>query len=334
MLWTDGEGPSALTLPLADRGRIQPGDALADALTDPWHRVDLRTAPVGTYGLPGRLWSDGYAEVVLALRADVDAQPGTSIGGFFLTMATRTPGGFAGASERLARVDAALVGSLRIRAWSGFATTIARTYLGRDPGDQVLAGRVHRGDAITVRAALAFVDLRGFTTLSEREPSEVVFDLLDDYYDAVVGAIEASGGDVLQYMGDGVLAIWPDGRGDGRAACDAALAGANDADQRVAAANGRRLAAGKPPIEYGMSLHLGDMSYGNMGAAHRLAFTALGPAVNQAARLEAIGARLGLRPVLSRAFADAVSVPCVAHGAHEARGIGTIEAWGLAEVGS
>lgn len=210
--------------------------------------------------------------------------------------------------------------------------TILHTYLGRDSGEKVDMGLVHRGDRTTLEAAIAFTDLRGFSSTSETHDPDAVLDLLNDTFEAQVGAIEAQGGHVLAFLGDGLLAIFPDDEADARgAACDRALAATRDLDARIARANADRLAAGKLEIRYGVALHFGEVFYGNIGAAHRLTFTVIGPAVNRAARLESLGGRLGIRPALSDAFAARTSARCVRHGTYAAKGVGELEVWTLAD---
>ena len=204
---------------------------------------------------------------------------------------------------------------------------ILHTYLGQDSGDRVLEGRIHRGDIQTLNAAIAFTDLRNFSGTAEVEGADRVLELLNAAFDAQVVAIEANGGHVLSFLGDGVLAIWPDDEGDGSVCCDRALKAAHAIDAAINQLNPTREAEGAIPIRYGIALHYGQVNYGNMGAKHRLAFTVIGPAVNKAARLEGIGGKLGIRPALSSAFAERVSAECQMHGRYSAKGVGDINVW-------
>lgn len=145
-------------------------------------------------------------------------------------------------------------------------------------------------------------DLRGFTGLSDRLPGEQVIDLLNGYFDALVPAIEAAGGEVLKFMGDGLLAIFPV-TGAPSAACRAALTATEAARTALAEANAEREARGEPVLRAGMALHQGEVLYGNIGSTNRLDFTTIGPAVNLAARLETLARDLGRELLVSAAVA-------------------------------
>jgi adenylate cyclase len=230
-----------------------------------------------------------------------------------LSFTSHAPGGFGdeGAARLVAlQPHASIV--LRSMAQSELASTLLRTYLGRDAGERVLAGQIKRGDGQTLRAVVWVCDLRGFTDASEKLPRDALLALLNDWFGAMAGAVEAAGGQVLKFIGDGLLAIFPV-EADPAAACAAALLASRDAASRVAAL--------ERPLRYGLSLHLGDVMYGNIGSPERLDFTVIGPAVNRAARLESLAARLGEPVVLSRAFVDAAGIPVRALGTFELKGI-------------
>ncbi|MED5373898.1 MAG: adenylate/guanylate cyclase domain-containing protein [Myxococcota bacterium] len=170
--------------------------------------------------------------------------------------------------------------------------TLLRTYLGRNAGKRVFHGQVKRGDGETLRAVVWFSDVRGFTQLSESLPRDALLGLLNDAFERVVGVVEDHGGEVLKFMGDGVLAVFPsDGDDDGEAA-HRALSAAQDLQVRLDARGG------EPRIRMGVGLHLGEVSYGNIGSPGRLDFTVIGPAVNLAARVESQCSTLG-EPVLA-----------------------------------
>lgn len=336
LLWTDGLGAQLLELPLSRRDSMRNDIAQWGGGRHDWHRIKIAEAPPEVAGLPRALWDEGYTEVLLGRRfaegpiPDLRVQNVQSNRGFIQTVATRAVGGFSDdAIATMNAIEDALFTSIWLRTERSFSQVLAHTYLGRDPGDQVLRGQLHRGDIETTRAAIAFADLRGFSALSEETPPNEVLELLGEFFDVLVGNIDATGGDVLQFMGDGLLAIWPQRDGHASDACDAALLAVERTTDRLAIVNDARAEAGRPRIRWGVALHFGDVSYGNMGAAHRLAFTVLGPAVNQAARLETIGASLGLVPVVSERFAQLTTATCVSYGRFKAKGVGEIEAWGL-----
>src|SRR5215470_316025 len=193
---------------------------------------------------------------------------------------------------------AAAIKSLTV---SRIAETLVETYLGRDAGRRVLKGAIARGIADKIRAVLWFSDLKGFTRLVDSQPPKAIMPLLNDYADALVTAIHQQGGQVLKFIGDGILATFE--QGDTAEDCRRALAATEDAHRRVAALNERRVAASKPTTGFYLSLHVGDVFYGNIGSADRLDFTVIGPAVNQVTRIAAMGRSLDQDIMLSAAFA-------------------------------
>jgi adenylate cyclase len=177
------------------------------------------------------------------------------------------------------------------------ATNLLNVYVGHDAGERILKGNIRRGDTTTLEAAIWMSDLRGFTALSELLAPRDLIDLLNATFGAQVPAIEKNGGHVLKFIGDGVLAIFPASSGP-HAACASALAAANEAHLACAA-----LETIDTPARIGVGLHVGSVSYGNVGGETRLDFTCIGPAVNLAARLQGLAATEGLPMALSEAFA-------------------------------
>jgi class 3 adenylate cyclase len=194
-------------------------------------------------------------------------------------------------------------------------------YLGKRSAERVLAAPLRRDLGETIQAALLYADLRGFTTLSETSPPADVIAALDAWFDRIAGAVHAFGGEVLKFIGDGVLAIFPVVEASPRRACDAALRAASAAEAGMAYLNAERGAQGLPPLAFGAALHLGEMLWGNIGAANRLDFTAIGPAVNLASRLEGLCKPLGRTVLVSGALAAETDMPLIALGLHPLRGI-------------
>jgi adenylate cyclase len=196
------------------------------------------------------------------------------------------------------------------------AATVLNTYVGAISGERVLAGRIVRGDIETIRAAIWFSDLRGFTVMSNtREPKEIIA-IINDIFECQVPAIMRHGGEVLKFIGDGLLAIFPTGAEE-RAACNSALAAARETLAALNALN----AAHHTEWRLGLALHIGDIAYGNIGSKSRLDFTAIGSAVNTAARLEGTASKLGRAVVVSQAFADLADGAFDDLGTHELKGI-------------
>jgi adenylate cyclase len=217
-----------------------------------------------------------------------------------------------------ARFAAAPLAALNARAT---LNATLEAYLGRRSAARVLAGPLRRGIGETIEAALLFADLRGFTALSESSPPSVVISALDAWFDRIAGSVHAFGGEVLKFMGDGVLAIFPVTGGSPRNACDAALRAVAAARSGMAHLDEARLREGLPPLPFGVALHLGEMLWGNIGAADRLDFTAIGPAVNLVSRLEGLCRPLERAVLISGAFAAETNAPLIPLGEHALRGI-------------
>jgi adenylate cyclase len=217
-----------------------------------------------------------------------------------------------------ARFAAAPLAALTARAT---LTAALEAYLGRRSAARVLAGRLRRGVGETIEAALLFADLRGFTALSESSPPAAVISALDAWFDRIAGSVHAFGGEVLKFMGDGVLAIFPVVGGSPRNACDTALKAVAAARTGMAHLDEARGREGLAPLPFGVALHLGEVLWGNIGAADRLDFTAIGPAVNLVSRLEGLCRPLDRAVLISGAFAATTTVPLVAFGTHALRGI-------------
>ncbi|HEX6111472.1 MAG TPA: adenylate/guanylate cyclase domain-containing protein [Geminicoccaceae bacterium] len=216
---------------------------------------------------------------------------------------TRQPGGFT--AEQIGALEAIrspLARLAEVYALRRVATTLLGTYVGRGSGERILQGRIRRGDIERIHAVILLSDLRDFTALSDRLPGEAVIGLLNSYFDCMVPAIEAQGGEVLKFVGDGLLGICPVAA-DPAAACRGALAAADQARAALKDANAERSARAEPELRFGLALHLGEVLYGNIGSAGRLDFTTIGPAVNLTARLENLARDLGRDLVASAAFA-------------------------------
>lgn len=220
--------------------------------------------------------------------------------------------------RQAARFAAAPLAVLAARA-TLFATLEA--YLGRRSAARVLAAPLRRDLGETIQAALLYADLRSFTALSESNPPAAVIAALDAWFDRIAGAVHAFGGEVLKFIGDGVLAIFPVVGEPPRRACEAALRAAAAAQAGMAHLNEERHRQGLPSLSFGAALHLGEMLWGNIGAANRLDFTAIGPAVNLASRLEGLCRPLGKTVLVSGALAAETDARLIALGTHELRGI-------------
>jgi len=223
----------------------------------------------------------------------------------FVTFATDRPGGFEDAHvtalQKLLPV-LALVSEIRVK--NRLARTLLETYVGSHASELILAGATRRGTGTTVRAAILICDLRDFTRISDNWPRDDVIDLLNGYFDAMSEPIERHGGEILKFIGDGLLAIFPLSEPQ---ACANLLRAVSEARQAMVALNQKNgEESSRAPLNYGIGVHVGDVMYGNIGSRTRLDFTVIGPAVNMASRLETLTKQLGKPVLLSRAFADFV----------------------------
>lgn len=210
------------------------------------------------------------------------------------------------------------------------ARTLLETYLGKHTGDMVLDGMVKRGDGESIHAVIWFCDLRDSTHLAETLSLDSFLGILNDFFDCTAGAVLDHGGEVLRFIGDAALAIFPIGGTSklleeactpSEGACKRALNAARDARQRIDALNKRRQEAGDPPIRYGLALHVGDVMYGNIGVPQRLEFTVIGKAANEAARLEGMCKELGEPILISSAFPRCFPGEMRSLGTHSLRGV-------------
>jgi adenylate cyclase len=239
------------------------------------------------------------------------------------TFATERPGGFT--TAELACLDAlmpsiALV--LEVQATSRILTTLLDTYLGHHAGRRVLAGTIRRGDAEPIHAVLWYCDLRGSTELAQRLEPDLLIETLNVFFATMGIAVEGAGGDILKFIGDAMLAIFPIEELEYcHVKARRALAAAAEAQARLAALNEQRLEAGEQPLACGIALHVGDVYFGNVGAPRRLDFTVIGQAVNCAARIEGLCKELREPLLISGDLARYVDRPLQSRGAHLLRGI-------------
>lgn len=241
--------------------------------------------------------------------------------------ATRQPGGFSAA--QLAGIEAILAPLARIveiRVLRRTASTLLDTYIGHQAGERILAGHIRRGDIEEIDAAIWTSDMRGFTALSDRMTSRDLIDLLNRYFDCQVPAIAGAGGEVLKFIGDGLLAIFPIAAGaDPGEVCSRALSAARQARANVADLSRSMSSDNFVRLGFGLALHVGRVAYGNIGGGNRLDFTCIGPAVNLAARIETLTGRLGRVVLASADFARHCRSEFIALGEFALPGIGAAQ---------
>jgi adenylate cyclase len=240
-----------------------------------------------------------------------------------MTFATDNPDGFSDADiADLTRLGDMIGAIIEMHVEHSIAETIADTYLGHVVGERILNGAIRRGDGQEINAVLWFSDLRDFTGLNERMAPADLLELLNNYLQLVGDALTAHGGEILKFIGDGVMGYFP--------AEDAlflpmvtanALAAARRLIGDIEAANEARAAGGAEAVRFGVGLHVGPVTFGNVGTEDRLDFTVIGPAVNRAARLESLTKELGVPVLASAEFNDSTTQPLVSMGFHRLRGI-------------
>ena len=277
-----------------------------DALTDRHHAVLHEVkAEGGTdyFSLPMRIRRDGPMPVV--------------------AFATDRREGFSDADiDDLTRLVDLIGAVTEMHIEHSVADTVADTYLGHQVGQRILNGAIRRGDGEEIRAVLWFSDLRDFTGLNERLPPNELLELLNNYFQLVGNALAAHGGEILKFIGDGVMAYFP--------AEDAlflplvtanALNAARQVIDDIEAANEARAAGGAEPVRFGIGLHVGAVTFGNVGTEDRLDFTVIGPAVNRTSRLEGLTKALGVQVCASADFNENCPQPMRSLGTHRLRGV-------------
>ncbi|MCW5747371.1 MAG: adenylate/guanylate cyclase domain-containing protein [Alphaproteobacteria bacterium] len=240
-----------------------------------------------------------------------------------LTFATDHPDGFSDADiadlRRLIDHAGAVV---EMHINNMIAATVIETYLGRETGQRILQGLIKRGDGDRINAVLWFSDLRDFTGLNERLPADELLDMLNMYFETIGQALKAQGGEILKFIGDGVMAIFP--VLDAMFLPDAtagAVRAARAALSAVEEVNAGRVEAGREAIRFGIGLHVGLVTFGNVGTEERLDFTVIGPAVNRCARLESMTKVLGAPVLASADFNRVCPDPMRSLGRHRLRGV-------------
>ncbi len=312
ILETDDYRKSPFTTVYATRKPLRRRLADADCPADFGILNDLRAEGVTDYAAFPLLFTDGTVHAA--------------------TWSTKAPGGFTAKQfSDLEMVIAPLARVAEIRALRRTAGNLIDTYVGHQTGERILSGKIRRGYIEAIRAAVWLSDMRGFTALSEQLSPQALIDRLNLYFGCQVPAILAHGGEVLKFMGDGLLAIFPiAGDGEADAVCGRALSCAREFRERIDELP--RVRENEAAIRFGLALHVGEVMYGNIGGGNRLDFTCIGPAVNLAARLEKVAAKLGEAIVASAEFAARFPDDFRPLGAHAVAGFAAPQTvFGLAD---
>jgi adenylate cyclase len=251
------------------------------------------------------------------------------------TWTTRQLGGFTDAQlAGIETVVAPLARIAEVYALRSTASNLLDAYVGHQAGERILSGQIRRGDSEAIHAVIWLSDMRGFTALADALPPPRLIELLNSYFDCQVAAIVGHGGEILKFMGDGLLAIFPIGGSakEVQAACEAALAAAREVRTRIAASDILTALGGGDQPRFGLALHVGEVLFGNIGGGNRLDFTCIGPAVNLAARIEGLTGKTGQAILASGEFAGHCGPGMVPVGEFSLRGFGAAQVvFGLAE---
>ena len=246
--------------------------------------------------------------------------------GILTSWISSAPGGFSDIDiDLLRRLHKPLCVEINSLTHKILVKDILRAYLGDYSADRVYSGQIQRGDGDIIDAVILFCDLRGSSKLAEYYDLDSFLRVLNDYYEITAGAVIDGGGEVLRYIGDASLAIFPIERYTGeQEACRTALEVAFNAVVRGERLNAERSNRGEPPIEFGIGLHCGTVVYGNIGTTDRIEFTVIGKAANEAARIEAQCKELNESILVSDTFSGYIDRPWRSHGKFELRNIGRL----------
>jgi adenylate cyclase len=285
-----------------DRGSEASGNRpLAEAhRLNEWIFSWLPDMPDDAYDIVPALKAAGYTHHV----AIPVVLPNGMHNGF--TFATRAPRGFSRQDIAVLRsIFPTLAALQEVLALGRVMREVMRMYVGNEPHLRILSGDVRRGEVLRIRAAILFADMRDFTGLTSHLSEEVATALVNQYYDCIVPPIDERGGEVLKFMGDGILAIFRAGEDGDIEACMRAFAAARAGLLKVARHNAESEAAMR--FEVGIALHFGNAAYGNVGSGARLDYTVIGRDVNLASRIADLCGRLDQRLLLSNAFQTRLS---------------------------
>jgi adenylate cyclase len=313
--WTREEGTVVRYLPHGDRRETiyQSSPFAHVSRTGEWLVLDLAKTPDDLFPIIPELKEAGYRHyVTIPIRFTNGAENAISF-------ATRSPEGFGTRELTILRMvipSFALVTELR--ATSNRLDEVLRIYVGDDPHKAILSGAIQRGQVTRIRSAILFADMRDYTHISSTLSPESAVELLNNYFDCLVPPIEAEGGEVLKYLGDGLLAIVRDKGDDTGGAAQSALTAATKALRRIEAANNE--GRFPVPINVGFALHHGDAAYGNVGSGQRLDFTVIGRDVNLASRIAELNKSLGEPLLMSKPFVEHLWGNPSPLGAHDVEG--------------
>ncbi len=282
-------------------------------------RLDIEE-PLLDFGILRDLHAEGATDYVAMPMHFSDGQINA------VCISSNRPGGFTTSDlGHIYEILAVLGRIYEVHALQHKAASLLDTYLGPHAGKRVLDGLIRRGDGQDIRAVIWFCDLRGSTSLAQSMSRDEFLACLNEFFDCVAGPVLDQGGQILRFIGDAALAIFPieDGLDDTclQAACNRAIAAAHEASSRIESANTRRVKESAPTLGYGIALHVGNVTYGNIGTGNRLEFTVIGEAANLTARIESMCKLLDEPVLLSAEFSRCGPDRFVSLGQHQLKGI-------------
>ena len=317
-VWVRGQGAK-------ENVYVRPADEDLDYLRSPFHEADLTQSwvelwlpetPDDRFGIVPELKSDGYVHylcIPIQMRAHARG---------WVSVATKTKRGFDRQDVlALALIIPVLALIINARVSQLTLDSLLRTYVGDEPHRAILEGNVKRGQVSTIRSAILFADMRNSTGHTAEITAIEAVDLFNAFFDCLVPPIERRGGEILKYIGDGLLAIFRQDSSDWADVARRTLDAASELLANVKAFSDARV--GQPPIEVGVALHYGEVAYGNVGSGLRLDFTVIGRDVGLASRIGGLNAKLSEPLLMSAAFVDRLQRPAIPLGAFQLRGIPT-----------
>ena len=313
--WSREEGYTLRLFPHGIRGEVVYASSPFAEIhrTGEWLLLDVDHTPDERFGIVADLKRDGFKQyLAVPIVFSTGAQNG-------ITFATRTKDGFDARAQSILRfVIPTLAAVMEIRSVNLRLDNVLRIYVGDEPHRAILSGTIRRGDVSRIRSAILFADMRSYTSITSLLRPEEAVQLLNEFFDCLVPPIEAEGGEVLKYLGDGLLAIFRDRGDDTGGTAQAALTAAQHGLDLLGEANGAGRFA--MPVEAGVALHYGEAAHGNVGSGTRLDFTVIGPDVNLASRIAELNKALVEPILMSRAFAEHLWGDPEPLGAHKVDG--------------
>jgi adenylate cyclase len=313
-----------------EKFRTRPGEKPERFLRSPYYyllsnnldHLRRRIEPAGPSEFP--IFDDLKAMGVTDYIAFMNSFSRDSTQGMMGSWSTDNPTGFSDDMiASLLRIQNHLAVAAKMAVLGRLAGNMLTTYLGSGAGKRVLSGQIKRGDGETIRAALVMADMRKSTVIAERDGRQVYIDTLNQFFDAIAAPFNRSGGEILSFLGDGFLAVYPCGgqKEPTKAACQAALTAVSKAARRMKDLNRERAISGLAPIGFGVGLHVGDVMFGNVGLKDRLTFSAFGAAVNEVQRLQELTKKYRNQVIASSAFADYTGGAWTSLGDEKLRGV-------------